>query len=393
MHKAVKQYVIFFALVAFIATALTACSNAAGGGNTDAGKDPKAVAATVNGKAITTEEVEQLINQQAQGKQAQLSPLELAQARLQVLDNLIQREVLFQRAQTEKVLPSEEDITNFINDQKQQGGMTEEEFQKRLKEQNQTVESLREEARKNIAIQKLQDKYNGKISISDKEVEDFYNNNKQQFIQSRGVGLAMIVVDPADNSAQGIQNDAKGEAEAKVKIDGIYQQLKSNADFATVARARSEDAASLARGGDIGFASEEELKRNGFPPDLVAQFFNRMEVGSYTAPVQFGGRFYIFKLAEKRLQAENLTLNSPGVRQQITQALTNQRKQILNVALLEDAMSEMKIVNNLAKNMLSSPNNLSGPRPAQPSGAASPAGSPAGAASSPQANASASPKK
>ena len=55
----------------------------------------------------------------------------------------------------------------------------------------------------------------------------------------------MIVVDPADNSAQGITDDAKNEADAKLKIDNIYQQLQGKADFATVARAKSEDVNSL----------------------------------------------------------------------------------------------------------------------------------------------------
>ena len=37
------------------------------------------------------------------------------------------------------------------------------------------------------------------------------------------------------------------------------------------------------------------------------------------------GKWYVFKLEEKRLSTENLTLESPGVRQQITQALIKQR--------------------------------------------------------------------
>ena len=51
---------------------------------------------------------------------------QLAQARLQVLEQLIQREVLFQRAEQEKLLPSEDEITNVINKQKQDSGMTDE---------------------------------------------------------------------------------------------------------------------------------------------------------------------------------------------------------------------------------------------------------------------------
>ena len=341
------------------AIALTGCSS---GGGADA-KD-NTVAATVNGRNVMLGEVERGISQQTGGKQSQLSQLELAQARLQVLGNLIQREVLFQRAEREKLLPTEDEITGVINQQKTQSGMTSEDFDKGLKEQNITMETLREEARKDLAITKLQDKYSGKISISDKEVEDFYNNNRQQFVNARGVALAMIMVDPADNSSQGIQNDAKSDAEAKLKIDNIYQQLQGKADFATVARAKSEDINTLARGGDVGFASEEDLKNNGFPADLVARMFGPMQVGDYTQPVKFNsGKWYIFKLAEKRLQTENLTLESPGVRQQITQGLIKQRKQILDAALLEVAINEAKIVNNLAASMLNNPGNL-GLRPA-----------------------------
>lgn len=372
MHKTLKSFTSFTLLIV-VTLCLSACNQSSG---TDA-KD-NTVAATVNGKSIMLAEVERQVSQQAQGKQSQLSPLELAQARLQVLDSLIQREVLFQRAEKERLLPTEEQITAAINEQKQQSGTTDEGFQKRLKEQNITMEALREEARKDIGIKSLQDKYSGKISISDKEVEDFYNNNRQQFVNARGVQLAMIVVDPADNATQGIQpNDAKNDAEAKLKIDNVYQRLKAGADFATVARATSEDPTSLLKGGDIGFATEDDLKQNGFPPELVGRFFGPMEVGGYTEPIRFNsGKWYIFKLEEKRLQTENLTLESPGVRQRITQALINQRKDILNSALLETAMYEAKIINSLATNMLSNPSNL-GLRPASLEAGGTPGTSPA----------------
>jgi len=222
---------------------------------------------------------------------------------------------------------------------------------------------LREEARKDLAITALQDKYNGKITISDREVEDFYTNNRASFKRERGVALAMIVVDPLDNSDTGIADDAKNEADAKLKVDNIYQQLQGKADFATVARAKSEDINSLRSGGDIGFATEQALRENGFPPEVIANFFGPMQVGDYTQPTFFRGKWYIFKLAEKRLQTENLTLESPGVRQQITEGLTNQRKQILNAALLEVAINDARIINNLAANMLNNPSNL-GLRPA-----------------------------
>lgn len=322
------------------------------------------VAATVNGRNIMLSEVERAVSQQTGGNPSSLNQLQMAQARLQVLSNLIQREVLFQRAEREKLLPTEAQIDGAIATQKQNSGMTAEDFEKTLKAQNISAETLREEARKSLAITALQDKYSGKIDISDREVEEYYANNRQQFVKSRGVALAMIMVDPADNSAEGIADDAKNETDAKLKIDNIYQQLQGKADFATVARAKSEDINSVRAGGDIGFATEQDLQSNNFPPELISSLFGSMQVGDYTQPTRFSsGKWYVFKLAEKRLANENLTLESAGVRQQITQGLTNQRKAILNAALLETAINEARIVNHLAANMLNNPGNL-GLRPA-----------------------------
>ncbi|MDQ5845009.1 MAG: SurA N-terminal domain-containing protein [Acidobacteriota bacterium] len=367
------QRIVKLTIAISVLTLLTGLIGACSKGGGSEGKD-STVAATVNGKNIMLAEVERGLSQQAGGRQAQLSQLELAQARLQILGSLIQREVLFQKAEKEKVLPTEDQITGIINQQKQQSGMTDDDFQKSLTAQNVTMETLREEARKDIAIKNLQDKYSSKITVNDKEVEDFYNSNRERFVSARGVALAMIVVDPADNNSTGIQNDAKNEAEAKLKIDNISQQLKGGADFATVARAKSEDVNTLARGGDLGFATEEDLKQNAFPQELISRFFG-MQAGDTTEPVRFNsGKWYVFKLAEKRLQTENLTLESPGVRQQITQALIKQRKDILDAALLEVAMNESKIVNSLAGTMLSNPSNL-GLRPASPGAVASPAAS------------------
>jgi peptidyl-prolyl cis-trans isomerase SurA len=377
VFRAIKP-AILTTIFAGLALTFAACGSA---GSSGSGSTPGAtdVAASVNGKNIMLSEVDKLINQQFQGQQAQMSQLQLAQARLQALDVLIRDEILSQRAEREKLVPTEEEVTQFVNNLKQQGQMTEEQFQKSLKDANQTEATLREATRKQIAIQKLQDKINSKITISDKEVEDTYNGNKDQFINKRGVQLAAIIVDPTDN---GLQNDAKSDLEAKQKIDLISQELKSE-DFAKVAREKSEDPNSGPNGGDIGFATEDDLKQNNFPPSLIGEFFGSMAVGSYSPPVQFNNKWYIFKLQAKQLQNENLTLESPGVRQRITNVLLNQRKQILNDALLKVALSEAKVVNNLAADMLVSPNKMSGLRPA-PAANASPA---AGAAASPAASA------
>ena len=96
-----------FAKVLLLPTSLTIVGLMLAGCS-GAGADVKdnTIAATVNGRPIMMEAVERAVTQQAGPRLTQLSPLALAQARLQVLGNLIQREVLFQRADREKLLPT-----------------------------------------------------------------------------------------------------------------------------------------------------------------------------------------------------------------------------------------------------------------------------------------------
>lgn len=362
-------------VIASTCVVVTAC-NRSGGATGGAGGD-STVAATVNGKKIAMSEVDRLLNAQAGGQLSQLSPLELAQARLQILEGLIQQEVLFQRAEKEKLLPSEDDINQALATLKQ--GMTEEEYQRRLQETGQNEQAIRDEVRRRLALERLQGKNAANIgTIRDKEVDDFFDQNKEQFVNRRGVSLAAIVVDPRDNGAQ---DDAKSEPEAVTKANTIYDQLRGGADFATVARARSEDQ-SNARGGDIGFLAEEQMQQSGFPADLTARFFG-MNPGDITQPVRTSdGRLTIFKLQSKRLESENLTRENPTVRDQIKQTLIGRRQSLLNAVLVEVAMNEADVTNTLARDVLNNKSDLSGIRPA---------GAP-GASASPAANASASPQ-
>jgi parvulin-like peptidyl-prolyl isomerase len=372
VHRAAKQSATLVAVVA-LAVALAACNR---GKNETNSKD---IAATVNGKSITLKDVDQRVNQRANGQMAQMSPLQLAASRLQELESLIQQEVLFQRAEKEKLAPSEDDVTREINTRKQAGNLTEEEYQRQLRESGQTEQTLRESIRKEVAVQRLQEKVVANISISDREVEDAYNKNRQLFVNRRGVALAAIM---ADGRESGGEDDAKNPTEAKLKIDDIYQQLSGgSADFATIARQRSEDASAQV-GGDIGVFDENQLKQLGFPQEEITRLFGETRIGGITRPVQFGdGRWAIFKLTARQLENQNQTLDE--ARPQIKEALLGQRRQLLTLALLTTAVNEAKIENKLAGNILSDPSMLGGLQPAQPAGGnnSSPAPAPSAAAS------------
>ena len=357
VHKFnIKIFTIAF--LAFAAFALNACDKAAsGGGSAAVGAE---TAATVNGKAIKMEEVERTIKVQAQGQEAKLSPLELAQARLQVLEGLIQQEVMFQKAEKETVVPKDEDVTLELNKQKTSSGMSAEEFDKRLKEAGETEASLREKIKKKMAIKSLVDKVTAKIEPPrDSEIDAFYNGNKEAFVKKKGVKLAAIVVDPT-NSGEG--DTTTNEVEAVQRGNEIINQIRQGGDFASIAREKSEDQTRM-QGGDLGYVSEEELKQN-FTPQVAANLMDpKFPIGQVTG-AQMQGKYYILKLQERSDKDENITLETPGIRQQVTDSLVNARKQLLAASYQAIAMNEAKIENYLAKKVVENPNNLSGARPA-----------------------------
>lgn len=347
-------------LAAFIALFSGCDTPTATNSNTTGGVDVNETAATVNGKAIKMEEVERALKQQAQGQEAKMSPLELAQARLEILENLIQQEVMFQKAEKEASVPTDEEVTGEYNKAKQQSGMSQEQWEKLLKETGQTEASARETIKKTLAIKKLVDKITGKIEPpKDSEIEGFYNGNKSAFVKKKGVKLAAIIVDPA-NSGEG--DTTTDEQSAVLKGNEILKQIQAGEDFAKLAREKSEDQSKF-QGGDLGYIAEEAMRQQ-FPPQVAATLMNpNFKVGQ-VLPTPMQGKFYIFKLQERSDKDEELTLETPGVRQDVTDRLINARKQLLSQSYAAIAMNEAKIVNNLAQKVVDNPNELSGARPA-----------------------------
>lgn len=372
--QTLKSRLLPLALFAATAVVLGACGGATPSGPAPGGVDPNDTAATVNGTAIKMEEVERAVKQQAQGQENKLSPLELAGARLQVLQQLIEQEVMFQKAEKEAAMPSDEEVTAEFNKRKTSSGLSAEQFAAKMAEIGETEASARLLIKKGLAIQKLNEKITGKIvPPSDSEIESFFNSNKSAFKNKRGAQLGAIVIDPRD---LGEGDTTKNDIEAQTKAKEVGQRLMQGADFATVARESSEDQDTKFKGGDWRYFTEDEMKQT-FPQGVADVFMTKLQPGQiFPQLIPFEGRYLILKLQRKQETDEDRTLETPGVRQEITEFLINSRKQILAASYQATVMNEAKIENYLAKKVVENPNELSGARPAgalTPEPAATPA--------------------
>lgn len=351
---------------------------AACGGNQGAGSGgADDVAAVVNGTKIFIKDVDRIITQQFRGQENQLSPLALAGYRIQALDNLITQEVLFQRAQKESIVPSDDEIRQRIQLIKQENGYTEEAFANELKQTNQTEDDFRANVKKQLAIQKLTEKTESQLKVQDREVADVFNANPKQFSIQPGVAISDIIIDPSDN---GMKFDVQGEAAAEQRIREIQTRLKNGSDFATIARQLSEHQSAL-QSGDLGFLAQSQFpslpQMMGLPASLGDRLMS-MKEGDILDPIKdSAGRWHVFKLTGKQTETRDRTLEDPNVRKEISDAILSQRKQVVAAALQARARDEAKIENLLAQRMLENPNSFGVLRPVP---AASAAATPATAA-------------
>ncbi len=142
---------------------------------------PANVAATVNNRVITHADLDKQYTIQFQSEPgANASEDLVVSQKLEVLRTLIDNEIMLQRAEKLGLMAVDADVESKFNELKALS--TQEEFQKQLAARKMTVEELKAQLRRDLSIQKLFNKeITSHISISDKDVADFYNVQPGRF--------------------------------------------------------------------------------------------------------------------------------------------------------------------------------------------------------------------
>lgn len=313
--------------------------------------------AVVNGKEIKRDEVDKYYRTRVNPEGQQPSQEESLSLKLNVLDELINNEILLERAKKLTLEASDGEVEDKFTELK--SPYTEDEFQKQLKERNVSVDDLKRDLRRQLSIQKLINReVVAKISITDQDVSDFYNANKAQFnVAEPQYRIAQIVVTPRKEPQ--IRNrkndDATNEAEAQRKIKMLMDRLNSGADFSQLAMDYSEDMNSAATGGDLGYVPESSLNQSD---PVLKKVVLGMKPGQVSSPVVMkDGTSRILKLVTR--ESPGLRgISDPQVQQTIRDTLRNRKEQLLRVAYLAVARDEARVTNYLAQQVIESAGKL-----------------------------------
>jgi peptidyl-prolyl cis-trans isomerase SurA len=325
-----------FALAAAALLPLTACKHAV----------PQNVAASVNGHAITYGELDKQFQAQFSSSTERSSDDQMMIQRLEVLRTLIDNEIMLQRAEKLGLMATDADVESKFAELKTP--YTQEEFQKQLAARKMSVDDMKAQLKRDLSVTKLFNKeITSHISISDKDITDFYNANKASFnFPEPQTHLAQIVVTSSpDPNVRNLRNDkAQNDDQARKKIDMLAARMHQSEDFATLAQNFSEDSQSAPNGGDLGFVPDSAFERAN--PE-IKKAIQSASPGQITPVVKTPEGYRIFKIYSKE-PAGQRQLSDPRVYQNIRETLLNRKDQLLRAAYYEVARDEAKVVNYFA---------------------------------------------
>jgi peptidyl-prolyl cis-trans isomerase SurA len=318
------------------------------------------VVATVNGKDILRSELERDYKATVGDHPQDTSPEQADIARLTILHDMIQDEILEQRAAKLNLAASDEDINAKLTEMK--APYTQEEFNKQLQQRNMTLDDLKRDIGRQLTKDKLLNKeIESKINITDAEINSYYAAHRPEFnlIEPR-YNIAQIVVTgtPSAQAANAnLQNNkATSDADARKKIEALYGKLEAGNDFADLAENFSEDPNTASNGGDMGFVFESQLREN---PE-VYEALSKLKPGQFTGVMPIlqgagGARrtvgYAIYKLISHEAAGQR-ALNDPNVQQFIRQQLRSAHAQLLRSAFFEVVRSQSQVRNYFAEQIL-----------------------------------------
>ncbi|ADQ13521.1 peptidyl-prolyl cis-trans isomerase [Halanaerobium hydrogeniformans] len=241
------------------------------------------------------------------------------------LDQLISTKLMVQEAKNRGLEVSDQEINQIIDQQiagiKQQNNLNDQQLEMALQQEgfaslDEYKSLLIESNMDRFFIEKLRTDITEEITISDAEVEEFYNENQAQFAIPAEYRISHILFNEAD------------------KAEEVLTQIESGADFAEMAKEHSIGP-TAENGGDLGFIAADDR-------GIDAVFLNaakELEVGQVSeSPVETQFGFHIIKITDYR---DGSSREFAEIKDELKEEMLSQRaNQLWNefiIGLREDA--------------------------------------------------------
>jgi peptidyl-prolyl cis-trans isomerase SurA len=247
------------------------------------------VAATVNeGVVLSSELDEQIVMISERMREQKMEPPAQNVLRQQVLDRLVLQELQMQRADRAGIKVSDEVLNNAMQDVAERNKIRLTDLPTALASQGIDYGSFRENMRKELAMQMLQQRdVVQRINVSPREVEQYLERRKKMPSEANTYDIShiLIAVPPAATPEQ--------LDEATKKAEDVYKRAVAGEDFAGLAVSYSNAQTAL-EGGALGSRKGSEL------PTFLGEVIATLKKGDITQPIRTPSGFHIVKLNDMK---------------------------------------------------------------------------------------------
>ena len=248
------------------------------------------IVAIVNGKEISREALDReltLVTHRLNSQGQQVDKEQLDKIRTNVLDNMIDRDLLYQDALKNGIKVDEQAVSAQL-DKMKKNFPGDAEYQKALEMMNTSEADLKANITQSMVIQQLiESKITPKIQITDAQAKEFYDTHPELFKTPEQVKASHILI-KADASAS-----EEDKAKARKKIEDVQAKLKKGEKFDDLAKQYSEGPSNT-KGGDLGYFARGQMVK---PFEDVAFSMKKGDVSDIVV-TQFG--YHLIQMNDKK---------------------------------------------------------------------------------------------
>lgn len=288
------------------------------------------IVAKVNGDIVSQDELQRSVREATQELKAQGASNSQIESEIEKhrKDNLRDRidELLLTQRGKELNINIDSDVSKYLANLRRQSKITDtEKFHEYIRQQSgMSYEDFLSETKNQFLTREVVGQEVGRhINISDKDIADYYNAHKQDFVREEKVYLSEILI-----STEG--KDDAGVAAAEKKAKQMAEDASKGQRFTDLARENS-DASTAKEGGTLGGYKKGDLNKP------IEDAIWNLSKGAVTQPIKLPTGFEVFKIddhtkaglesiADAKPEIENI-LYGPKMQPKMREYLTQLRKQ------------------------------------------------------------------
>lgn len=214
----------------------------------------------------------------------------------EVISYMIDNEVVYQQAQKDKIKVTDDEVNQKYS-QIEKMLDTNQEYKKLLDDAGVDEDYLKETIKKDLAVQKYRENFEQDLKVTDKEVEKYYKEHKDEF-KEESVEAYHILVSTLDDNNKTV-DDSKKE-ELKSKAESLLKEIKNGGDFEKIAKENSDDKSSGKKGGYLGYFIKDS-KNAQFTKEAF-----KLENGQVSSVFETPFGYEIVKVTNKKTEQKSL---------------------------------------------------------------------------------------